>query len=339
MAEKFRVTILGDGGWGTALALVNQRRRNDVLLWSAFPDYAKVLQEKRENVKFLAGIPLPPAITITSDLKEAVRFAQILVLAIPTQYLRNILFKLRELDLSGKVIVSVAKGIEKNTHLRPSEIISTILGPQIPLTVLSGPSHSQEVARGMPTLLVSASRVEKDATLVQRAFMDTCFRVYVQSDVPGVELGGALKNVVGIAAGVCDGLNYGDNTKAGMITRGLYEMARLGIRLGANPNTFFGLSGLGDLLTTSYSEYGRNLFVGRQLGDGKKIKDILEGMEMVAEGVPTAESVHQISEKLNLQLPIMTEVYNIIYREKDVREAVTTLLNRDAHEEWRYQLQ
>jgi len=332
---KYRVTVLGDGGWGTAIAVVNARRKNDTLLWSAFPEYAKVLAEKRENIKFLSGVKLDPKIKISSDLKEAVEFAQIIVLAIPTQFLRNVLHKLKEYKLTGKTLVSVAKGIEKNTCLRPSEIIQSILGDKIPIVILSGPSHAEEVARNIPTLVVAASRDEKAAALVQQAFMDTFFRIYVQSDVVGVELGGALKNVVAIAAGVCDGLNFGDNSKSGLITRGLFEMTRLGIKLGANPNTFFGLSGLGDLVTTCFSQHGRNLRVGRELGQGKKIKDILAGMEMVAEGVDSAQSVHQLCKKVGVELAIVGEVYNILFEGKDARQAVIDLLSRDAREEWK----
>ncbi|MBI3317399.1 MAG: NAD(P)-dependent glycerol-3-phosphate dehydrogenase [Candidatus Omnitrophica bacterium] len=335
MTEKFRVTVLGDGGWGTALAVVNARRKNDTVLWSAFPDYAKIIEAKRENVKFLPGVPLSTSIRITTDLKEAVQFGQIIVLAIPTQFLRNILHKMRDLDLSGKILVSVAKGIEKKTCLRPSEIIHSALGAHCPVVVLSGPSHAEEVARNIPTLVVAASKNEVHAIKVQQAFMDTFFRIYVQSDVVGVELGGALKNVIAIAAGVCDGLEFGDNTKSGLISRGLFEMTRIGIRMGANPNTFFGLSGLGDLVTTCFSKHGRNLRVGYELGQGKKIGEILSGMQMVAEGVDSAESVHELCQKVGLTLPILNEVYLILFKDKDAKQAVQDLLHRDAREEWK----
>ena len=335
MARKYRVTVLGDGGWGTALALVNARRGNDVVLWSAFPDYAKVIREKRENIKFLPGVPLPESIRVSADLKEAVEAAEIIVLAIPTQFLRNVLFKLKDFDIANRIFVSVSKGVEKKTCLRPSEIIFSILGENARLAVLSGPSHAEEVARNIPTLVVVASRREQDAASVQEAFMDTYFRIYVQTDVLGVELGGALKNVVAIAAGVCDGLQFGDNTKSGLISRGLLEMTRLGIRLGANPNTFFGLSGLGDLVTTCFSKHGRNLRVGRELGEGKSLKEVLGGMEMVAEGVDSAESVYELCQRIGLDLPIISEVYNILFRGKNVRQAVFDLLQRDAHEEWK----
>lgn len=334
MEKKYRVTVLGDGGWGTALAIVNARRKNDVVLWSAFPDYAKTLIEKRENTKFLPGVPLPATIRVSSDLKEALDFAQIVVLAIPTQFLRNILHKIKDLPHKNKIFVSVAKGIEKKTLLRPTEIICSILG-DAPVVVLSGPSHAEEVARNIPTLVVVASKHENDSATVQNAFMDTFFRIYVQQDPVGVEFAGALKNVIAIAAGVCDGMKFGDNTKSGLISRGLFEMMRVGVKFGANPNTFFGLSGMGDLVTTCFSAHGRNLRVGRELGEGKKIKDVLAGMEMVAEGVDSAESVHELCQKAGLDLPILGEVYNILFRDKNPRQAVTDLLSRDAHEEWK----
>jgi glycerol-3-phosphate dehydrogenase (NAD(P)+) len=194
------------------------------------------------------------------------------------------------------------------------------------VVVLSGPSHAEEVARNIPTLVVAASPQEKDAEMIKNAFMDKFFRIYVQTDIVGVELGGALKNVIAIAAGVCDGLKFGDNTKSGLISRGLLEMTRLGIRYHANPNTFFGLSGVGDLVTTCFSQHGRNLRVGRELGEGKKIEDILKGMEMVAEGVDTAESVYELCKKTKVELPIMREVYEILFRGKDARKAVADLL-------------
>ncbi len=334
MNKSYRVSVLGDGGWGTALALVSQRKGNETLLWGAFPDYVKVLKDKRENKKFLPGVPLPAKLGISSDLKEAVSFGDILILAIPTQFLRNVLHKIKELGLSKKILVSVAKGIEKKTYLRPSEIVESILGP-VNLAVLSGPSHAEEVARNIPTLVVVANKDEHFAAEVSEALRDRTFRVYLQTDIVGTELGGSLKNVVAIAAGICDGLGFGDNTKSGLLTRGLLEMTKLGVRLGANPNTFFGLSGLGDLMTTCFSQHGRNLMVGRELGKGKKIKDILAGMEMVAEGVDTSEAVAELSTRVGVGLPIMTEVYNVLFKGKDCSRAVEDLLARDAREEWK----
>lgn len=335
MANKFRVTVLGDGGWGTALAVVSARKGNETLLWSAFPEYAEQIKVKKENFKFLPGVPLDSKIRVSSDLKEAVDFGDILILAIPSQFLRNVLTKLRSYPYTDKILVSVSKGIEKKTLLRPTEIVRSVLGDHVRLVVLSGPSHAEEVARNIPTLVVAASTDEKYAETVQSAMMDSRFRIYVQSDVVGTELGGALKNVIAIAAGISDGMKFGDNTKSGLITRGLLEMTRLGIKLGANPNTFFGLSGLGDLVTTCFSQHGRNLRVGRELGRGKSIKEILAGMEMVAEGVDSSESVHELCKKHQLDLPIIGEIYNILFQNKDPRQAVVDLLHRDAHEEWK----
>ncbi len=335
MSKNIRVTVLGDGGWGTALALVNVRRGNEVLLWSNFPDYVKTLRKERENVKFLPGVKLPEELRMTSDLREAVEFGDVLVLAIPAQYLRNILFSLKALPYRGKILVSTAKGIEKKTCLRPSEIIRAALGKNLPIVVLSGPSHAEEVARKIPTLTVAASDDMKHAQYIQEHFRDPQFRIYVQKDLTGVEFGGALKNVIAIAAGVCDGLKFGDNTKSGLITRGLYEIVRLGVKYGANPNTFFGLSGIGDLITTCFSKHGRNLHVGRELGKGRKIKQILSEMQMIAEGVDTSLSVHQLCQRTGLQLPIMTEVYNMLFEDKDPGEVVSSLLSRTPYEEWK----
>lgn len=335
MANSHKVTVLGDGGWGTALALVNARRGNDVLLWSAFPDYAEVLKQKKENTKFLPGVPLPDNLRITSDLQEALESSRFIVLAIPTQFVRNVLHKIREFQLKDKIFISVSKGIERKTGLRPSEIVHSILEDTHPLVCLSGPSHAEEVARNIPTLVVVASKDIKAAEAVQTAFMDTFFRIYVQADVVGVELGGALKNVIAIAAGICDGLKFGDNTKSGLLSRGLLEMAKLGMKFGANPNTFFGLSGLGDLVTTCFSQHGRNLRVGRELGEGRKIKDILSEMQMVAEGVDTAAALHELCQKVEVELPIIDEVYNVLFKDKAPKQAVIDLLNRDAHEEWK----
>ena len=332
MSRKYKISILGDGGWGTAVALVNARKGNETLLWSAFPEYAEVLKKKRVNEKFLPGITIPSSVGITSDLDEAVSFGEIIVLAVPAQYLRNVLFKLKNHNLSRKILVSVAKGIETKTLARPSEIISSVFG-NVDLVVLSGPSHAEEVARGIPTLVVVASKDLKAAQAVQEAFRDSRFRIYVQNDIVGVELGGSLKNVIAIGAGVCDGLGLGDNTKAALLTRGILEMTQLGVRMGANPNTFFGLSGIGDLITTCYSDYGRNLKVGRELGQGRKLKDILYGMEMVAEGVETARSAYQLAQKYNVTAAIFSEIYKMLFENKDPRQAVDDLMNREAREE------
>lgn len=335
MSENIKVAVLGDGGWGTALALVNARRGNDVMLWSAFPEYARVLEKKRENPKFLPGVKLPQSLRVTADLKEAVAFGEVLVLAIPSQHLRHVLMKLRALPYRKKILVSTAKGIEKGTCLRPSEIIREVLGKSVSVVVLSGPSHAEEVARKIPTLVVAASADPAKAKYIQEHLRDPQFRIYVQKDVTGVELGGALKNVIAIAAGVSDGLKFGDNTKSGLLTRGIYEMVRLGVKMGAKPDTFFGLSGIGDLITTCFSKHGRNLYVGRELGKGRKIKAILDGMDMIAEGVDTALSAHQLCERVGLELPILREVHSMLFSHKTPGDAVASLLSRTPYEEWK----
>jgi len=314
---------------------VNLRRGNDVTLWSAFPEYAADLRKKRENVKFLPGLKLPKSLRITSDLKEAVAFGDVLVLSIPSQFLRRVVTQLKDLPYGKKILVSTAKGIEKSTCLRPTQILRELLGNKVSLVVLSGPSHAEEVARNIPTLVVAASENIKNAKFIQEHFRDPKFRVYVQTDVVGVELGGAVKNVIAIAAGVCDGLNFGDNTKSGLLTRGIYEMVRLGVRFGARPDTFFGLSGIGDLITTCFSKHGRNLFVGRELGKGRKIKSILAGMAMVAEGVDSSLSVHQLCEREGLDLPILREVHSMLFKHKSPVDAVAALLSRTPYDEWK----
>lgn len=332
MAKKYKVSVLGDGGWGTALAFLNARRGNETILWSAFPEYAKVLDQKRENEKFLPGFTIPKSIKISSDINEAVHASDIIVLAIPSQYLRNVLFKLKDLNPKGKIFVSVAKGIEAKTLARPSEIISSVLG-HVGLVVLSGPSHAEEVARNLPTLVVVGSANAHASETIQDAFHDSRFRVYIQNDLVGIELAGALKNVIAIAAGLCDGLGFGSNTKAAVLTRGLLEMTQLGVRMGANPNTFFGLAGVGDLITTCFSEFGRNLRVGRELGQGKKLKEILAGMAMVAEGVETSRSAYQLAEKYGVTAAIIRELYRILFEDKDPKKALEDLMSREAHEE------
>ncbi|MBI4388490.1 MAG: NAD(P)-dependent glycerol-3-phosphate dehydrogenase, partial [Candidatus Omnitrophica bacterium] len=254
--------------------------------------------------------------------------------AVPSQYLRNVLFQVRGFDLTKKILISVTKGIEKKTLLRPSQIIEQVLG-RVSLAILSGPSHTEEVVRNIPTLVVAASNNKEVAARVQDTFRERRFRIYVQNDVVGVELGGALKNVIAIAAGVCDGLKFGANTKAALLTRGILEITHLGVQMGASPNTFFGLSGLGDLVTTCISEYGRNRRVGELLGMGKSLNEILSGMDQVAEGVETARSAFELAKKYRVEVPIIAEVYKILFEGKKPLEAVESLMLREAKEELR----
>lgn len=260
-------------------------------------------------------------------LKSVLFFGSAIVFAVPTQYLRNVAYNMRLAPMSNRLIVSVAKGLEKKTLLRPSEIIESVLGKQ-KISVLSGPSHAEEVAKGIPSCVVAASRNISWARETQELFSDKTFRVYTATDALGVEIGGALKNVIALAAGVCEGLNYGSNTKAALLSRGILEISHLGVKMGANPNTFIGLSGIGDLITTCFSEFGRNRMVGKAIGEGKKLSEILEGMEMVAEGVETTQSAMELAAKYQVDMPLVSEVHKILFEDKNPRRAVEDLMQR-----------
>ena len=320
------VSVIGDGGWGTAIAIVLSKNGHAVRLWSAFPEYAKTLAEKRENVEFLPGIPIPESIDVTDDVAKALD-ADVIVIAVPTKFMRVVLQRFAEKFRPGPDMVSVAKGIEHDTLKRPSEIISELL-PGSPIGVLSGPSHAEEVARSLPTAVVAASEDQETAERIQNIFANEFFRVYTSTDMPGVELGGAFKNVIAIAAGICDGLGLGDNAKSALITRGLEEMRRLGGALGAERSTFFGLAGIGDLVTTCVSPYGRNRQVGFKLGMGEKLDDILARTQTVAEGILTAKSVCLLADKYDVDVPISSQVRAVAFEGKDAGEAVRELMAR-----------
>jgi len=327
-----RVTVIGDGGWGTALSLLLLEQGNAVRLWGAFADYIEQMRRRRENARFLPGIPLPEPLELTARLPEAVDGAEVLVMAVPTQFMRRVLRRFGRCYRRGTPIVSVAKGIENRTLLRPTQIIADVLG-RTPVAALSGPSHAEEVARGLPATVTVASRSAALARRAQALFMADRFRVYTTTDVVGVELGGAVKNVVAIAAGICDGLGLGDNAKAALLTRGLAEMTRLGVALGARRHTFAGLAGIGDLITTCTSPFGRNRAVGVQIGQGKSLDEILAGMAMVAEGVRTTRSVRALARRHQVELPITEQVYRVLFRRKDPRAAVRDLMRRAAKDE------
>ncbi len=325
-----KIAVLGAGGWGTTLAILLNSNGHNVTLFEYKSDYAVVLKQKRINEIYLPGIKIPEEIEITSELNEAIDQKHFLVLAIPTQYLRNVIENIEFKLIRNSIIVNVAKGIEISTLRRVSEIIKDVF-PQISdeqISTLSGPSHAEEVARKIPTAVVVGSKSIQTAKFVQNEFMNPYFRVYATSDIVGVELGGSLKNVIAIGAGICDGAGFGDNTKAAIMTRGIAEISRLGVALGAKPETFSGLSGIGDVIVTCMSKYSRNRYVGEQIGKGKKLKQILAEMEMVAEGVPTAKSVYLLSQKTGIEVPICTEVYKILYEDKDPIIATTDLMTR-----------
>jgi glycerol-3-phosphate dehydrogenase (NAD(P)+) len=327
--------VLGDGAWGTAAALVlAQQPQHRVSLWSAREDNARILRERRENVRLLPGVPIPSDVQLTSDIAQALDAADLAIVAIPTVYLRETLRRILPAWHGERPVLSLTKGFENETFLRPTEILHQVLGVQH-AAVLSGPSHAEEVSRGLPTTVVAASTDLELAGWIQRCFSTDRFRVYTNRDVVGVELGGALKNVIGIAAGISDGLGFGDNAKAALLTRGLVEMTRFGVALGAEEQTFFGLAGMGDLITTCISRHGRNRHVGERLGRGEKLADILESMVMVAEGVYTTRSIHDKAAKLGVEMPITAEIYRVLYENKDPLAAVNDLMLREPTSELR----
>ncbi|MDD5073506.1 MAG: NAD(P)-dependent glycerol-3-phosphate dehydrogenase [Candidatus Omnitrophica bacterium] len=322
-----KITLIGDGGWGTTLAMMLNARGNKVALWGAFPDYIETMKSARENVKFLPGIKIPDPILLTSDLAGAVRDADILVLAVPSQHVREVANRMKGINLNGKLIVSVSKGIENHSMMRMSQVVRDVLG-KVRIGALSGPTISYEVARGLPTTVVAASEDEKTAQEIQDLFMTETFRVYTNTDIIGVELGGSIKNVIAIAAGISDGMGFGVNTKSGMLVRGIVEIARLGTAMGAKQETFYGISGLGDLVTTCVSTHGRNRWFGEEIGKGNKPEQVLKSTEMVVEGVGTAESCHELQKKYSIEMPIAEEIYAIIYDGKDPKAAVRDLMTR-----------
>lgn len=332
MDKILRIGILGDGGWGTTLAILLSKKGYQVSLWGAFKKYSKQISQSRRNPKFLPGIRIPKEIEITSDIKSAITAKQVIVLAIPSQYTRSVLKKIKNGFPKNTIFLSVTKGIEISSSKRISEVIHSELGP-VKLAVLSGPTIAQEVAKGIPTTAVVASGSKKIRKTIQEVFSTERFRVYTNPDIIGVELGGSLKNVIAIACGVSDGLGFGTNTKAAILTRGLAEISRLGKVMGAKPETFSGISGLGDLVTTCISNQSRNRMVGELIGRGKSLKEICRHMQMVAEGVPTAKSAHALSIKYKTEMPITKEVYRLLYENKSPRQAVKDLMTRRSKEE------
>jgi glycerol-3-phosphate dehydrogenase (NAD(P)+) len=331
MRTKF--AVLGDGAWGTAIALLlAQNPRHHVMLWSAREQNGRLLQQRRENVRLLPGVPIPDAVELTLDAGRATEAADLWVVAVPTVYMRATLSAVAGRLRPGPPVLSLAKGIEEGTFLRPTEILAQVLGATR-LAVLSGPSHAEETSRGLPTSVVVASREPGLAEWVQQAFSTGRFRVYTAYDPLGVELGGALKNIVGIAAGIGDGLGLGDNAKSALLTRGLVEMTRFGVALGARAETFTGLAGLGDLVTTCISPHGRNRRLGERLARGERWADIRPTMAMVAEGAFTAHSVHDRARQMGIDMPITTEVYRVLYEDKDPRTAVSDLMLRQPKRE------
>ncbi len=327
------IAILGAGGMGTALALLFAKSGAEIRLWSRDPGHAREFGQSRVNARHLPGIRVPEPVRITSEGGEAAAGAEMIVAAIPTSFLRGTLEGLAPELPPSVPVLSVVKGIEYGTFARPSQIIVQAMGPR-PVAVLSGPSHAEELARGLPASVVVSGADEGLNASIRDLLTHETFRVYTSTDAMGVELAGALKNILGIAAGICDGLGFGDNAKAALLTRGLVEIARLGVDLGARFETFYGLAGVGDVVTTCYSPYGRNRGVGERIGMGQAPDRVLAEMVNVAEGVPTTRSVYWLARERGVEMPITTELYQILFEGKSPRAAVTDLMVRLPKVEW-----
>ncbi len=328
-----RVAILGAGGMGTALAVLFAKTARSVQLWARDATQASEIQQTRKNARHLPGAVLPDNVVVTPNACDATGGADLIVAAIPSAYLRSTLSQLTERIPMGTPILSVVKGIENDTFARPSQIIESTLGPRS-VAILSGPSHAEEITRGLPASVVVAGADTNLCVRIRDTLSQETFRVYSNDDAVGVELAGALKNILGIAAGVCEGLGFGDNAKAALLTRGLAEIMRFGLAHGARSSTFYGLAGIGDIMTTCYSPFGRNRAVGERIGRGDSLETILQDMINVAEGIPTTRSVHDEALRLGIEMPITEELYQILFEAKPPLAAVTDLMVRIPKDEW-----
>lgn len=322
-----KVSIIGGGSWGIALAVLLHKNGHQITIWSALESEVTMLTEKREH-KMMPGVILPEDILCTGDDRTAVEGQDLLVMAVASSYTRATSARLSSLVAKGQKILNVAKGIEEGTLMTLSEIIEQEI-PQADVAVMSGPSHAEEVGRGIPTTIVVGAKSKETAEYIQGLFMNEVFRVYVSPDILGMELGGALKNVVALAAGIADGLGYGDNTKAALITRGITEIARLGIAMGGKFETFCGLTGIGDLIVTCASMHSRNRKAGILIGQGKTYEEAMAEVQMVVEGVYSAKAAMALAEKYHVQLPIIEQVNQILFERKSADQAVKELMLRD----------
>lgn len=323
-----KVSVIGAGSWGTALAVLLHKNGHEVTVWSKFQAEIDMLNNEREHKDKLAGVKLPEDMIFTTDLESSIKDKELLVLAVPSPFTRSTSKLMGEYVAEGQIIVNVAKGIEENTVMTLSEIIEEEI-PQAVVAVLSGPSHAEEVGRGIPTTVVIGARKKSTAEFIRGLFMNDVFRVYISPDVLGIELGGSLKNVVALAAGIADGLGYGDNTKAALITRGITEIARLGMAMGGQFETFCGLTGIGDLIVTCASMHSRNRRAGILIGQGKTMEEAMDEVKMVVEGVYSAKAAMQLAKKYNVQLPIIEQVNLVLFEGKSADEAVKDLMVRD----------
>lgn len=323
-----KITVLGAGSWGTALALLLNNNGNEVTIWSVLPDEIEMLKAQRENKRCLPGVMIPESIYFTADTEEAVTDRDVLVMAVASPYTRSTSHIVSQYVKDGQIIVNVAKGIEEATLMTLTEVIEDEI-PQANVAVLSGPSHAEEVGRGLPTTCVVGAKNQKTAEFLQNVFMSEVFRVYTSPDIVGIELGGALKNVIALAAGIADGIGYGDNTKAALITRGIYEISKLGMAMGGKADTFNGLTGIGDLIVTCASMHSRNRRAGILIGQGKSYEEAMKEVNMVVEGVYAAKAAMKLAEKYQVDLPIAEQVNKVLFEGKKPEEAVRDLMLRD----------
>ncbi|MEN6461946.1 MAG: NAD(P)H-dependent glycerol-3-phosphate dehydrogenase [Syntrophomonas sp.] len=330
-----KVCVLGAGSWGTALAILLHNNGHQVCLWGRPEDDVTKMITEGENKRFLPGVAVPSGIKPTTDLENALQDANLVVMAVPSQAVRQISEKIKGCLTDDVYLVNVAKGLEISTALRMSQVVEDVLGKEIRerYAVLSGPSHAEEVARDLPTAVTVAACCKATAFYVQDAFMSADFRVYTNPDVAGVELGGALKNIIALGTGIAHGLGYGDNTTAALLTRGLTEIVRMGEAMGGNPRTFFGLSGIGDLVVTCGSRFSRNFRAGLLIGEGLSLEEAMEQIGMVVEGAHTTRVVYKLATDMKIDMPITTACYNVLYRKKPPREAVGVLMQRQKKNE------
>ncbi|MDD5020998.1 MAG: NAD(P)-dependent glycerol-3-phosphate dehydrogenase [Endomicrobiaceae bacterium] len=324
-----KISVLGAGSWGTTLACVLADNGHDVSIWEFDKTVADKLNKERV-IPFIGGAEIPKNIIVTNDLNIVSSQGAVLIV-VPSHVLRSTLLTIKKLkiDMKNKLVISATKGIENDSLLRASEIIEEIFPEQKNNVVaLSGPSHAEEVSKKMPTVIVSASKNDKNAVLCRDLFMNDYLRVYTQDDIIGVELGASLKNVFAIAGGIIDGLSFGDNTKAAIVSRGLKELVKLGVLLGGDKNTFYGLSGAGDLMVTCFSKHSRNRSLGEMIAKGKTLQEAEKDLKMIAEGVKTTISAYELGKKYNVELPIINEVYEVLFKNKSAKQAVMDLMTR-----------
>lgn len=324
-----KVTVLGNGGFGTAMALVAHRQGHDTILWGFDPAYTAEIAATRRNPKYLEGAELPEGVAVTSDAQGALDAAEVVLLAIPTQHLRGVLEQVGGDIPPQAAVVSLAKGLEQNTAHRPTEIVAATVGGAARIMVLSGPSHAEELARGLPATLVIAGGAGERSAALQAGLSDRAFRVYRNEDPMGVELCGALKNVMALAAGIADGLGFGDNAKAAILARGIAEMCRYGVAAGARAETFFGIAGVGDLAVTAFSRHGRNRAFGERIGKGETLEQVLSASAKVAEGVWTSRVVRAKAQEMGVEMPLTDAVCRVLFEAVPPLAAVGELMERD----------